>query len=1042
VNAADLILKLAKLDIDIRLKNGKLNVDAPRKALTPVLISELKERKEELIQFLKNEKKRQKVSTITPVEKREYYELSSAQKRLYILQQMDLESVGYNLPYSIYTEQASDIARLEETLRELINRHESFRTSFLMVNGEPVQKIHDHIGFKIEYHDLGGREQDLEPVDEPGGTSLDIEELLESFLRPFDLSKAPLLRIGLKRTPEGNILVLDMHHVVSDAASMGVFREEFQAIYDGKKPPGLRLQYKDYAKWQSNPEQQEKIVEQEAYWLTELSGELPVLNLPTDYTRPVVQDFKGNIVRFPLSATGMEIIKNTAKQTDTTLFMVILSVYTILLRKLSGQEDIIIGTPIAGRRHPDLERIIGIFVNTLALRNFPSGDKTVKTFLQEIKKRTLGAFENQEYQFEELVDKLSIKRDVSRNPVFDVMFNLVNHGEHSGEGAGIEPGENEEYVHIKGIAKFDMTLTTVVSGENIYFAFDYCSKLFQPATIERFIRYFRKIITQLGANVLQKIADIEILSVEEKEQLLYDFNNKGTPYAGDKIIHELFKEQAGKTPDRTAVVGRAHGESGSRKQDLHITYKVLDRKANQLGHRLKAMGIKPGTIAALLVERSIDMMVGILAVLKAGAAYLPMNPKNPAARTKYLLAESSAQLLLTHRGLVGGSVENIQVLDLEDEKKHKEDTEDLENTANHNNNAYLIYTSGSTGNPKGVIISHGNFSPLLHWGKAHLSFSPHDRVVQNLSYFFDWSVWEIFLTLCSGAQLHMVEERIILNPTEYIDFINRNKITVLHITPTHFQSLLAANLHFVSLKYLCIGAEKLTVDLAERSYRLINQDCRVFNMYGPTEATIIAAVLELDKTGRENYRKLSSIPIGRPVGNTTLLVLDKNLKLCPVHVQGELYIGGNALARGYLNDAEKTRKSFITNAFKKIVGQYLYKTGDRVCWLADGNLEFFGRIDHQVKVRGYRIELGEIENQLLNHAEIKEVLVIAREDSKGEKYLCAYIVAGRRAQDAADRADTPDPGALRDYLSKILPGYMIPSYFVLIEKIPLIPREN
>jgi tyrocidine synthetase-3 len=1036
MKAYDLIVTLSKLDIDIRWENNQLKVDAPKGVLTPGLIGELKEKKEELIRFLEDETKRRKYLSIKPVEKKDYYELSSAQKRLYILQQMDLKSVAYNIPYTFYPDKDLDTARLEVILNKLITRHESFRTSFQLVDGEPVQKVHDTVTLKIEYDNHGDSVHNTEHPDGAGGMSLDMEELIENFIQPFDLGKAPLLRARLMRTPGKNILVLDMHHIISDGKSLETFREEFQAIYNGEKLPALPLQYKDYARWQTNQEQQEKMAEQEAFWLTELSGELPVLNLPTDYTRPLVQSFIGNIVGFSLTRTESKTLNNIAKKTDTTLYMVILSLYNILLSKLSGQEDIIIGTPISGRRHPDLEGIIGMFVNTLALRNFPSPDKTAKKFLQEIKKRTLDAFVNQEYQFEALVEKLPIKRDVSRNPVFDVMFNLLNQREYRGEGAGIEPVENEEYVHTKGIAKFDMTLTTVVSGEMIYFAFDYCSKLFQPATIERFIRYFRKIISQLGANILQKIADIEILSAEEKEQLLYDFNNTGTPYPGNKIIHELFEEQAVKSPDNTAVVCRAHHvfiESGSREQDLHITYKALNQRANRLGHRLKAMGIKPGTIAALLVERSIDMIVGILAILKTGAAYLPMNPKNPTARTTYLLAESSAQLLLTHRGIARSSVGNIPVLDLEDEKIYteEEDAKNVENIVNPNDNAYIIYTSGSTGKPKGVIISHGNFSPVLHWGMAYFGFSPHYRVVQNLSYFFDWSVSEIFLTLCSGAQLIMVEERIILDPAEYIDFLNRNHITMLNITPTHFLSLLAVNRHFVSLKFLCVGAEKLTLDTVERSYRLIHPDCRVFNLYGPTETTITTTIFEPGKTGGENYKKLSSVPIGGPVANTTLLVLDKNLKLCPVHVQGELYIGGESLAPGYLNDVEKTGESFIKNTFKEIPGPYLYKTGDRVCWLADGNLEFFGRLDHQVKIRGYRIELGEIENQLLNHAEIKEVLVMAREDSRGEKYLCAYIVT---------EGGAPDPGTLRAYLSNILPDYMIPSYFVSLEKMPLNPN--
>jgi amino acid adenylation domain-containing protein len=551
---------------------------------------------------------------------------------------------------------------------------------------------------------------------------------------------------------------------------------------------------------------------------------------------------------------------------------------------------------------------------------------------------------------------------------------------------------------------------------------EYCTGLFEASTIDRLIGYFRHVLGQLAKNPDRQLAGLEFLPDEERRQILFEFNDTVRKYPVAKTIHELFEEQVGKTPGNTALV---YGEN-------RLTYRELNRRSLSLAVFLRGKGVMPNTIVGIMVDRSLEMVVGMIGILAAGGAYLPVNHRQPANRKRYMLTDCGAELLLTGAGLTEGVDESIENIDLGEKGLYEAGANHVEKVSGFEDLAYVIYTSGSTGNPKGVPISHGNFCPLLIWGKSRLSPGSGDRVVQNLSYYFDWSVWEIFLALCSGSQLVMVAEEVVINPGEYIDFIDRNGITVLQITPSHFQTIAAQERRLESLRYLCIGAEKFTLDILVRSLELVREECRLFNIYGPTEATVIASVLEIDRLTAEGYTRLSSVPIGKPIANNNLWVLDKNLTLCPLNVRGELFIAGGGLAAGYLNDVEKTSRSFIKNVLKEVggEGECLYRTGDLVRWLADGSLEFLGRIDHQVKIRGFRIELGEIEKQLLKQAEVKEAVVTASTNQQGEGFLCAYIVS---------RGEF-NPPQLRDNLSRYLPDYMIPSYFVQLAEIPLNPN--
>ncbi|NOR44474.1 MAG: amino acid adenylation domain-containing protein, partial [Candidatus Delongbacteria bacterium] len=568
---------------------------------------------------------RDKYSSIEPAEEKDSYPLSSAQKRLFILQQMDLNNINYNMPgkYVLNLEEYNK-EKLEKVFKELIHRHESLRTSFEMIDELPVQIIHnnDEIVFDIEYYEIEGLSaKDSEQAD----------HVFERFAKPFDLSQAPLLRVGFIKTEKSNILLVDMHHIISDGTSHQILTEDFFKLYNGEQLPELHLQYKDYAEWQNSNKHQQKVKIQEEYWLKEYSDELPVLSLPYDYKRPSIQSFEGNSVRFILSKEETIGIKDIVKETDTTLFIFLLSAYNILLSKLSNQENIIVGTPIAGRRHSDLEKIIGMFVNTLAIKNDLEGNKTYKEFLSEVKDNSLNAFENQEYQFEDLVEQVVVNRDASRNPIFDVMFNLLNQVDYDEDlnFSNLELEENT-YTHIRGISKFDLNLTAIDFGEQLYFDLEYSRKLFKPETIDRFIEYFKTIINTIIDNPNQRISRIDILTSEEKHQLLYEFNDTYADYPRDKTIQELFEEQVSKTPDNIALVF----------ENKEMSYGELNARSNQLARLLREKGVNPDAIVGIMVDRSFEMIIGILGIMKSGGAYLPIDPTYPEERIKYMLENS------------------------------------------------------------------------------------------------------------------------------------------------------------------------------------------------------------------------------------------------------------------------------------------------------------------------------------------------------------------------------------------------------------------
>jgi amino acid adenylation domain-containing protein len=936
------------------------------------------------------------------VEEKEYYAVSSAQKRMYMLQQFDLTSTSYNMPGVLEIEGILDIERLENAFSKLIERHQTLRTSFENIEGEIVQKVNSNIDFKVDYANI---EKTVEEV------ALDKENLISSFVRAFDLSKAPLLRVGIVRTENAkHTLMFDMHHIISDGASMGILTKEFVELYDGNNLEEIKIQYKDFSAWQNNLLKSEKMKKQEEYWLQKYSSEIPVLSMPVDFTRPSMQSFEGDSIGFKLDKELTSDLNKISKETGSTMYMTLLSGISILLSKYSGQEDLVIGSPISGRPHADLDKIIGVFVNTLAMRNRPEGSKSYKEFLMEVKENALRAYENQEYQFEELVEKLSIRRDISRNPLFDVMFTMQNMDSSEIELKNLK---FKEYKNNNKIAKFDLTFTAVETSEEVSMDINYCTKLFKKETVERIVEHFKNILKTVVRNTNIKLSEIEMISEEEKNKLLYDFNDTKADYPKDKTIYELFEEQVEKTPNNVALVF----------ENKYLTYKELNEKSNSLARVLKSKGIKSDSMVGLLVDRSLEMVIGIMAILKAGGAYLPIDTNYPKERIEYMLKDSESHILLSTAGLQDNIEFNGQMIDLLDKELFEGQLSNLEKINNPNDLVYVIYTSGTTGNPKGTIVKHQSFTNLMQWYDSEFEISEKDNVLLMASISFDLAQKNIYAPLIVGGKLTLANKGIV-NYEKVNKVINENKITIINCAPSMFNPIMEFNKEtdyadLKSLKYIFLGGEPINL---KKLNDWINSEecfCKIVNTYGPTECTDIATFYSLRK------EEISPVPIGKPINNVKLYILDKDKKLVPVGVQGELYIGGDGLSRGYLNRPELTVEKFVENPFE--IGTKIYKTGDLTKWLPDGNIEFLGRVDNQVKIRGFRIELEEIENTILKHKDIKEAAIVVKENKENEKYICAYVVCEKEISELN----------IRGYLKEGLPDYMVPAYFVQLEEMPL-----
>nr|WP_237179257.1 non-ribosomal peptide synthetase [Paenibacillus sp. MMS18-CY102] len=929
-----------------------------------------------------------------------YYPLSFAQKRLFILNQMVGNDTGYNVPAAIMVEGAADRLRLEETFRALAARHAALRTSFEMIGGEPVQRIHPEAQFSLAYSKLN---------------EADIERKVRAFVQPFDLGKAPLYRMELcELSPDRHLLLFDMHHIVTDGTSMGILLREFSQLYAGEELPPLRIQYNDYAVWQRQRMADGHYREQERYWLDTFAGELPVLELPTDYARPAIRSFEGAAVTFAVERELAEQVRQVAAQAGGTLFMLLLAAYTSMLHHYTGQEDIVVGTPIAGRVTAELEPMFGMFINTLALRNYPSQDKPFLAYVEEVKANALKAFEHQEYPFEELVAKLHATRDFSRNPLFDTMLILQNaeEGTLAVDSLAFQPFELEQ-----SVSKFDVTLSIVEQDQMLHATLEYSTSLFKEETVRRMADHFVQLLRSIVDQPEAPIGSLAIMTPPETEQVLHAFNRTERGYSRKHTITSLFEEQAERTPDAIALVYA----------DTELTYRELNARANQAAALLRGQGVGTDSIVGLLVERSPELVIGMLGILKAGGAYLPIDPEYPQDRIRYMLEDSRASHLYVDGQLELPFFEGIridagsQTADGQGEHAKHAVATNVKPIHSSDSLAYVIYTSGSTGLPKGVMIEHRNVVNLIIGMAEQIDMSAGRKLLSLTTVSFDIFVLESLVPLTQGCTVILGSDEDQRDPVRISRLVSQHGVHIVQMTPSRMRLWMNDPDHRQALKQLTdvlVGGEPLPPKLRDEISNAA--DARILNMYGPTETTVWSSMSVVPAQGL--------ITIGTPIANTQIYVVNGGGRMQPIGAVGELCIAGDGLARGYLNREALTAEKFVDNPFEP--GKRMYRTGDIARWLPDGTLECLGRADHQVKIRGYRIELGEIENQLRKLAAVREIAVIAREDETGSKVLCAYYTAEGELGTAE----------LRAALAQQLPSYMVPSHFVQMDALPLTPN--
>ena len=980
------------------------------------------QKRELLLQRLNQKKESVSLEKILPQSRESNtFPLSFAQQRLWFFEQLTPGNFPYHIVAGVRLTGTLDARSLDRSLNELVKRHEVLRTAFKTINGQPVQAIASNLELKIleiDLRSLPETERDRE-----------VKRLIAAEAKlAFDLSQAPLLRAKLLHLSDSNwVLLLSTHHIIFDGWSMGIFIQElatfYQAFSTGKPSPlpELSVQYADFASWQRQWLQGEVLETQLAYWKKQLGGNLSVLNLPTDRPRSAVQTFRGAVHEFTIPKAIAEEMTQLSQREKATLFMVLLAAFKTLLYRYTGQEDILVASPIANRNRREIEELIGFFANTLVFRTNLSSNQTFKELLASVREVALGAYNHQDLPFEKLVEILQPERDLSHNPLFQVLFSLRNVRTPQIKLPGVTLSNLE--IEQK-TAKFDLALGLEEGLEGINGTLEYSQDLFDASTARRIAGHFITLLESIAANPEQRLSNLPILTKPEQQQLLFEWNNTQSELPLNQCVHGLFEAQTERTPDAIAVVF-------DREQ---LTYRELNRRANQLAHHLKNLGVKPEIPVGILVDRSLEMVVGLLGILKAGGAYVPLDPAYPPERLVFMLEDAQVGVVLTQARLVESLPKHqgrIVCLDTDWEIIERQSEANLISEVKLDNLAYVIYTSGSTGKPKGVAIEHRNAVALLDW--ATQVFNPEDLagVLASTSICFDLSVFELFVPLSRGGKVILAENALHLPTLSAAPYV-----TLINTVPSAIAELLRMDGIPSSVRTVNLAGEPLGNKLVQQVYEH-NTVQKVFNLYGPSEDTTYSTYTLVKKGGNEPP------PIGRPIANTQVYILDAQKQPVPIGVPGELYIGGAGLARGYLNRPELTAVSFILNPFSDEPSSRLYKTGDLARYLSDGNIEFLGRIDQQVKIRGFRIELGEIEAAIGQHPAVREAIALVREDNPGDKRLVAYIVANselRGGHGDTDPTHSEFINHLRVFLKQKLPQYMIPSAFVLLEAMPLTPN--
>lgn len=951
---------------------------------------------EELSNYIQTLSNKNTKSIIKVADKMPYYPISNAQKRIYYSSIIDSNSTVYNTAGGIIIDKVLDTKKLEECFKTLIKRHDALRTYFKIIDNEVVQFITDEVSFSLDIENA---------------TSSDINKIYMEFVKPFNLEKAPLIRAKAVILDNNKILLLlDMHHIISDGTSLGILLQELCDLYNNKVLPEKKLDYKDFTLWEKEQFETEEFKKAKDFWVNQFKDEIPLLNMPYTFSRPSIQSFEGSNYHTKISNDIFNKINETAKKLNITPYMLMLSTYYILLSKYTSQDDIVIGTAVVGREISELSNMLGMFVNTLALRNTVNHSLNFNDFTNSIKEYCLSAFKYENYPFDELVKELNIKKDTCRNPLFDVAFIYQNNGYPKIE---LENVNIEYFIPDNNISKFDLSLEVIPVNNEYSLRFEYCTKLFNEDFIKQLSSHYINILLNILNNPEIKISDIDMLSPEERYKILYEFNDTKIDYPKDKTIVQLFEEQVEKTPDNIAVVF----------ENEKLTYRELNEKANAIAMDLLNNNVNKGDAVGVLLPRSIELIISIFAILKCNAIYMPLFSGYPNDRLNYMLENSNCKLVITNNNLKN-SIERVPNILLEDFNKIINKTIFKTQYGLPNNIAYIIYTSGSTGKPKGVQITNKNLNNFIYsFNKYFNNIGSEDNFLSSTNISFDVSIFEIFLPLLNGSSLVLYHEDIIKDILDYCDCIIKNNITALYIPPNILNQVysILKDRSNIKINKLLVGVEAIKKQTLNK-YFLLNPNMCIINGYGPTETTICCTALHYTK---DLDISTEIVPIGKPLCNDNIYILDSNKKPQPINVSGELYITGDGVGAGYINNSDETDKNYVKNIYDKS-SDNMYKTGDIGKWNSDGTITLIGRKDNQIKISGYRVELREIDSVIMNYPNIdKSITIVANIEDK--KRLISYFVSPEQILNTD----------LLSYLNKKLPFYMIPDKIIQLESFPI-----
>ena len=1014
----NLLKKLRENNIEIKIVNDQINLSIPDGVDASGIIEEIKHNKIELISFLKGIRKNERFIEISASAEKEYYPLSSAQRRIFFLQEFDTSSTAYNMPQIRHFDFFLDKGRVNEAFNQLILRHESLRTSFHLLEGEPMQKIHPKLDLDLTYYE---------------GDYPDQDRLIRNFFKPFELKEAPLLKAGLinhavdlEKNRWKSTLLVDMHHIITDGISNQILIDDLLSIYAKEDLPPLKLHYKDYAEWQNEKNIQGGVDEQKKYWLTIFDGQLPSLALPTDYSRSSVKTSKGDREYFQLSSFQSKNLIELAKREEVTIYILFLSLCYVWLMKLSHQEDIVIGSPTSGRNHSDLERIIGMFVNTLALRNYPLGEKNYLSFLKEVKENFATAVDNQDYQFEDLINELNLHRDFNRNPLFDVFLNvdevLVNDIEFSHlDNEDVSP-KTEHVELVEMVSKFDISIDIDFVGDCFELELLYKKELFSPKTIKRFIQYFVNIVDHIIKNPNVAINDIAVLDVREHREYTerLRINLEADPPLSciqDKLSNSFLGH-----PHKVAI------EYGGK----NYSYKELDNRSTFIAEHIWQKNMPNASYIGVLCADKYQAIASMIGILKARHIFVPLNISLPPQALwsqihlggiTHIISDLSEEKLEAYQ-VAWKDPEKLTFLSLANISDTHTVSSGNKPVYELDDPIYLYFTSGSTELPKGIVGVNSSLSHFIDWEITRFQIDKDFRISQLIAISFDAFLRDVFVSLAAGATLCIPEDETSLMLDQLVQWVEENEVNLIHCVPTVFGILNSPKLHTHSLpalKYILISGDELNPTSLTNWYHTVGDRINLFNLYGTTETTMIKSCYPMDSSAIHKPR----IPIGKPIYNTQILVLDENLGITPELIHGDIYIRTPYRTQGYISQ-EENKKRFIKNPYSNDPQDLLYKTGDLGRQLLDGNIEYLGRKDHQVKIRGIRVEPGEINAHLLAYENISDSVVVAKKNEQEELKLVAYFVSEEEIEITH----------LRNYLQSRLPRVMVPHFF---QQLPLLP---